>query len=138
MTQLIRIGWTRVAGYLAGGVDAWRSDGHDVGAYPSVDVADLCAAQTRGERPAVLDVRQELEWRWGTIPRSHLIFVADLPRRVAELPRAEPVWVICSNGHRAAIAASLLAAQGGTPRLVGSGGVGEWRATCREREPART
>jgi rhodanese-related sulfurtransferase len=47
-----------------------------------------------------------------TIPGSHLIFVADLPGRLADLPRTVQVWVVCSNGHRASIAASLLAGTG--------------------------
>jgi rhodanese-related sulfurtransferase len=80
----------------------------------------------------VLDVRQELEWAWGAVPGSRRVFVADLPRHLDDLPRTEPVWVICSNGHRAAIAASLLESAGVTPRLIATGGVGEWRAICRD------
>jgi rhodanese-related sulfurtransferase len=65
------------------------------------------------------------------VPGSHRIFVADLPGRLDQVPADRPVWVICSNGHRAAIAASLLDAAGIPVRLVGTGGVGEWRARCR-------
>lgn len=137
MTQLIRIGWSRVAGYLPGGLPRWQAYGGQVAAYDTPSVEDLCAAQRRGEHPTVLDVRQELEWAWGTIPDSHRTFVADLPDRLAELPRTEPVWVICSNGHRASIAASLLARAGLTPRLIATGGIGEWRATCRDLQPTR-
>lgn len=135
MTQLIRIGWTRVAGHLAGGLPRWRAHGGNVARYDVRDAAELCTAHQRGEHPVVLDVRQELEWGWGTIPGSRQIFVADLPARLDELPRAEPVWVICSNGHRASIAASLLAGAGITPYLVATGGVGEWRASCRDLQP---
>jgi hydroxyacylglutathione hydrolase len=134
MTQLIRIGWSRVSGYLAGGVARWP----DPAAYDVAAVDDLCAAQRRGEHPIVLDVRQELEWGWGGVPGSRYIFVADLPARLAELPRDEPVWVVCSNGHRASIAASLLARGGIAPRLIATGGVGEWRATCRDPGPTGT
>jgi rhodanese-related sulfurtransferase len=74
---------------------------------------------------------------WGTIPDSHLIFVGDLSGRLDELPRTEPVWVICSNGHRASIAASMLAGAGIEPRLIGRGGVGEWRTMCRDPQPVR-
>jgi glyoxylase-like metal-dependent hydrolase (beta-lactamase superfamily II)/rhodanese-related sulfurtransferase len=134
MTQLIRIGWSRVAGHLAGGVERWRAHGGAVARYDVVSAEDLCEAHQRGERPVVLDVRQELEWGWGTIPGSHLIFLADLRDRLAELPADRPVWVICSNGHRAAIAASMLAGAGIPVRLVGNGGVGEWRVRCRSRQ----
>jgi len=136
-TQLVRIGWSQVTGYLPGGVRPWRAHGGELAAYDTVGVEDLCQAQRRGEHPVVLDVRQELEWGWGRIPDSHRIFVADLPGRLDELPRTEPVWVICSNGHRASIAASLLAREGITPRLIGTGGVGEWRTICRDPQPTR-
>ena len=136
MTQLIRIGWSRVLGHLPGGIQRWRAHGGEVATYSVVSAEDLCDAQTRGARPAVLDVRQELEWSWGTIPGSHTIFVSDLPGRLDELPRTDPVWVICSNGHRAAIAASLLDRAGIPVRLVGTGGVGEWRVRCRSRRTA--
>ena len=135
MTQLVRIGWSQVTGYLAGGLPRWRAHGAELAAYDVVSAADLCAAHLRGEHPVVLDVRQELEWGWGTIPGSHRIFLADLPGRLGELPRTVPLWVICSNGHRASIAGSLLARAGITPRVVGTGGVGEWRATCRDLQP---
>jgi glyoxylase-like metal-dependent hydrolase (beta-lactamase superfamily II)/rhodanese-related sulfurtransferase len=131
MTQLIRIGWSAVLGHLPGGIERWRAHGGAVSRYDVASADDLCRAQRAGERPAVLDVRQELEWGWGTVPDSHLIFVADLPARLGELPSDRPVWVICSNGHRAAIAASLLDGAGIPVRLVGDGGVGEWRARCR-------
>lgn len=137
MTQLVRIGWTRVVGYLPGGVVEAPPGGVELASYRLASVEELCDAQRRGDRPLVLDVRQEIEWAWGSIPSSRQIFVADLPDHIGELPRTEPVWVICSNGHRAAIAASMLARANVTPRLIGTGGVGEWRATCRDQSPAR-
>ena len=129
-TQLLRIGWTRLAGHLAGGIDAWRAGGGELRSYPTGTVAELCDATLRGERPRVLDVRQELEWAWGTIPGSEQVFVADLPDRLDSLPRDGEVWVICSNGHRASIAASLLDRAGIPVRLVGSGSVTQWRTHC--------
>jgi len=137
MTQLVRIGWREVVGHLPGGIEQWRASGGELATYPQVSAEDLCDAQTRGEHPAVLDVRQELEWGWGTVPGSHQVFVADLPERLHELPRTEPVWVICSNGHRASIAASLLDRAGIPVRLVGIGGVGEWRVRCRSAQTVK-
>jgi glyoxylase-like metal-dependent hydrolase (beta-lactamase superfamily II)/rhodanese-related sulfurtransferase len=130
-TQLVRIGWSRLEGYLAGGIDAWRASGRELGSYQTATVEQLCEATLEGEHPLVLDVRQELEWAWGAIPGSEQVFVADLPGRLDGLPRDGKVWVICSNGHRAAIAASLLDRAGIPVRLVGSGSVAEWRARCR-------
>jgi hydroxyacylglutathione hydrolase len=136
MTQLVRIGWSRVEGYLHEGVDRWTHEGRGVSSYDVVSAEDLCDAQQRGRRPYVLDVRQELEWGWGTVPDSKLMFVADVPGRLDEMPRDEPVWIICSNGHRASIAASWLDRAGLPVRLVGTGGVGEWRVKCRSLQSA--
>ena len=127
MTQLLRIGWDQVPGYLRGGIGAW---GGELRSYPTASVGDLCDAITRGEDPLVLDVRQELEWAWGTIPGSRTLFVADLPRQLGTIPRDRAAWVICSNGHRASIAASLLDAAGIPVRLIGAGSVAECRHHC--------
>ncbi|HEY5988657.1 MAG TPA: MBL fold metallo-hydrolase [Streptosporangiaceae bacterium] len=127
ITQLLRIGWSQVPGYLHGGIGAW--DGR-LRSYPTASVRDLCDAMVRGDDPLVLDVRQELEWAWGTIPGSRTLFVADLPRQIGSIPRDHPVWVICSNGHRASIAASLLDAAGIQVRLIGAGSVAQCRQHC--------
>lgn len=136
VTQLIRIGRDQIHGYLQGGFESWQAYGGAVASYDLMSADDLCEAYQRGERPYVVDVRQELEWAWGTLPNSHLIFVADLPTRLDALSRTEPVWLICSNGHRAAIAASLLDRAGIRVRAVGVGGVGEWRTRCRSLQAA--
>jgi len=127
MTQLLRIGWDQVPGYLRGGAGAW--DG-ELRSYPTASVGDLCDAMAHGEDPLVLDVRQELEWAWGTIPGSRTLFVADLPCQLGTIPRDRTCWVICSNGHRASIAASLLDAAGIPVRLIGAGSVAECRQHC--------
>ncbi len=130
VTQLIRIGWSQIGGYLDGGIDAWTSHGYEVRSYPTASVGDLCEAMLTGLPLHVLDVRQELEWAWGAVPGSQQMFVADLPDHLADMPRDRPTWVICSNGHRASIAASLLDRAGIPTRLIGEGGVGEWRQRC--------
>jgi hydroxyacylglutathione hydrolase len=132
-TQLLRIGWPQPLGYLDGGIGAWSGG---LRSYPVADAADLCHAMARGEDPFVLDVRQELEWAWGTIPGSRPMFVADLPARLDDIPRDRPAWVICSNGHRASIAASLLDRAGIPVRLVAVGSVAECRLLCAQHSPA--
>jgi hydroxyacylglutathione hydrolase len=132
VTQLVRIGWRHVEGWLAGGIDAWRASGGELRSYPCGGVKELCDAVLAGKAPRVLDVRQELEWQWGAIPGSEQVFLADLPAHLSRLSPDEVHWVVCSNGHRASIAASLLDRVGIPVRLVGMGGVGEWRARCRQ------
>jgi glyoxylase-like metal-dependent hydrolase (beta-lactamase superfamily II)/rhodanese-related sulfurtransferase len=127
VTQLLRIGWSQVRGYLDGGIAAWPGG---LRSYPTATAAELCDAAARGDDPLILDVRQELEWAWGTIPGSRTLFLADLPRQLGTIPRDHTTWVICSNGHRASIAASLLDAAGVPVRLIDADGVTGYRRHC--------
>lgn len=130
VTQLIRIGYDKLEGYVAGGVDAWRADGRSVRAYQTATVDDLCHAYLEGRPLQVLDVRQPAEFREGHVPGSLNLFVGDLPQRVQEVPTNKELWVACASGYRAAIAASLLDRAGLPVRLVAQGGVPEWLARC--------
>jgi hydroxyacylglutathione hydrolase len=130
VTQLVRIGYERVEGYLDGGFDAWPSSGRPTRSYPTAGVDDLCHAYLEGRAIRVLDVRQGVEWEAGRIPGSLHIHLGDLPARLAEVPSHEEVWTACASGHRASIAASLLDRAGVPVRLVARGGVPEWLARC--------
>jgi rhodanese-related sulfurtransferase len=126
-TQLLRIGYDRVAGYLDGGVDAWRGAGSPVAAYPTATMEEVYAEAAAGAMPPLLDVRQPIEWRDdGIVPGARTIFVADLPGRLGELPRDRRITVACKAGSRSAIAASLLDAAGFDVRLVAAGGLVGW------------
>jgi hydroxyacylglutathione hydrolase len=127
-TQLLRIGYDQVDGYLAGGVEAWRSTGRPTRSYPVADVDDLRRAESSDAPPLVLDVRQPEEWAQGVMPGSLRLFVGDLPERVDQLPKDQEIWAICRSGHRAAIAASLLDRTGRQVRLVARDGVARWLA----------
>jgi hydroxyacylglutathione hydrolase len=134
-TQLLRIGWPMPEGVLEGGVEAWSTAGRETSSYRTASPEDLCDALTSDTPPHVLDVRQPLEWKWGTIPDSQTMFVSDMPGHLSDVPSDRPVYILCSNGHRAAIAASMLDGTDVEPVLVGSGGVGEVLRMCRERQP---
>lgn len=129
-TQLMRIGYQDVGGYLAEGMEAWAADGRAVSSYAAVDVDELCRARRAGEPVRVLDVRQRKEWEGTHIEDSLHIFVGDLPARLDEVPRDREVWAICGSGHRSAVAASILDRAGVPVRLVRDGGVREFLARC--------
>jgi glyoxylase-like metal-dependent hydrolase (beta-lactamase superfamily II)/rhodanese-related sulfurtransferase len=122
-TQLLRVGYERVLGFVDGGVEAWRAAGHELSSYPITTMEAVNAGTER----VLLDVRQPNEWRDdGSIPGAHRIFVADLPNRLAEIPSDQPITVLCKSGARAAIAASVLDAAGRDVRLVARGGATQW------------
>lgn len=128
ITQLLRIGFENVVGYLAGGMEAWQGAGNDTGSYPTARLSDLCAAFDNGSIPQILDVRQDVERRSLRIPGSQHIHVGALPEHIDHVIPGDPVWVICESGHRSTIAASLLQRAGYKPRPVVAGGVSAWAA----------
>ena len=71
-------------------------------------VRDLAEALGSQRPPAVLDVRNTAERATGAIEPSLHIPLAELPKRLAEVPRDEPVVVCCAHGARSSIGASLL------------------------------
>lgn len=130
VTQLIRIGYDTLEGYVAGGVEPWQAEGRPVRAYQTATVDDLCHAFLAGHSLQVLDVRQPAEFREGHVPGSINLFVGELTRRMRDVPTNTELWVACASGYRAAIAASFLDRAGLPVRLVAQGGVPEWLARC--------
>lgn len=131
-TELLRIGYDWITGWLEGGVDAWAATGRKLASYGTTTMREAHDARAAGTKAGVLlDVRQPIEWQTdGVVPGAERIFVADLPARIAELsaelPPGAPVTVFCKSGSRAAIAASLLDRAGVDVRLVPVGGAGRW------------
>lgn len=126
--QLIRIGYEQLRGYLDGGVDAWKAAGFPTNSFEAIDVDELSRRWQRQERLAVLDVRDATEWGNGHIPGSQHIHIGDLMRHLHEIPREVPVATICRTGHRAEMAASIVAALGYQTIAVQRGGVPDWIA----------
>lgn len=126
VAQLIRIGYEELRGYLDGGVAAWKAAGYPTGAFEAIDVDELYRRWQQHNRLAVLDVRDAAEWGSGHIPGSQHIHVGDLMRHLHEIPRDVPVATICRSGHRASMAASIVAALGRETIAVQSGGVPDW------------
>ena len=126
VTQLIRIGYEQARGYLDGGVDSWKSAGFPTGSFAAITVADLDRRWRQHEWLAVLDVRDAGERNEGHIPGTQHIHIGDLMAHLHEIPQDIPVVTICRSGHRAAIAASIVAALGRETLAVQRGGVADW------------
>ncbi len=93
--------------------------------YGSVPVGALAAARADGA--LVIDVREPHEYVAGHVPGSRLVPAADVPRRLGELPRREPVYVVCQTGGRSAGVCELLGRHGIDARSV-VGGTSAWTA----------
>ncbi|MFC8716863.1 rhodanese-like domain-containing protein [Kitasatospora sp. NPDC057198] len=130
VTRLARIGFDRVAGYLADPESAFRGAPEQMRQAPRRTVADLRAELAGAEPPLVVDVRGEGERADGHIPGSVHLPLAELPHRLAEIPRDRPVVVHCAGGHRSSIAASLLRHHGHPLTSDLLGGYGAWEAAA--------
>jgi len=111
--QCLAIGYERLAGELAGGIDAWRSTGN-----PVATVSLVLPDQAVG---TVVDVRQGNEFSAGHVPEAISMELGDTAERASTLP-AGPLTVMCGHGERAMSAASILAATGRTDISVLLGG----------------
>lgn len=125
IVQLVRIGYEQVQGFLEGGMGAWKATGLPVHSFPRIDVTALHERWAGGEPLTIVDVRRDDEWREGHIPGARHIYVADLPRRLDEIPSDHPVAMICASGFRASTAAGILATAGRQVIAVG-GGMPDW------------
>ncbi len=115
-TQLFRIGYIQVIGYLEGGIDAW-SDESGTSSYTYVDASTLKLESS----PQILDIRDPQEITDLPVTASEEIF---LPALVEQSPQTQgPYYVMCVSGQRAATAASILQMKGIEPILLTNGGV---------------
>jgi sulfur-carrier protein adenylyltransferase/sulfurtransferase len=81
---------------------------------PEITPADLKARLDRGERIAIIDVREPFEWAIGNLePQgARLIPLGELPGRIAEIPDDAEVVLHCRSGARSAKALHFLRGRG--------------------------
>jgi hydroxyacylglutathione hydrolase len=129
-TDLRRIGIDNVAGYLEGGMAAWRSSGRPVATVAEMSVAELASRlELEDDDLQVLDVRDATERAEGHILGSRHQFAGALAQGAAAGGDAEkPVAVICGTGYRSSLAASLLQRQGLTRVITVPEGMTGWQA----------
>jgi hydroxyacylglutathione hydrolase len=110
--SLARIGLDAIEGVLAGGFDSWRDKGKPITRSGTTSVAELSGGTFQ-----VLDVRDDREYETeGHVPGARHLYVGYLDRHlervVPPLRKDVAVTAICSVGHRASLAASILLRHG--------------------------
>lgn len=130
--MLEAVGFRRIRGILAGGLNAWRASGLKAETTTALDIPGL-AEKLRNKEVVVLDVRSAAEWRAGHVEGSIHVPYQQLRDGIPDELRAEdkPLAVVCGSGVRSALAASILkrsgadnvehVADGGVPMLAGQG-----------------
>ena len=91
---------------------------------PEIDQKTFAARIAEGDA-LVVDVREAREYRPGHVPGAQNLPLSVLPARLPELPKSQPVYVICQAGGRSAQATELMRAVG-IEAISVAGGTGAW------------
>jgi glyoxylase-like metal-dependent hydrolase (beta-lactamase superfamily II)/rhodanese-related sulfurtransferase len=124
--RLARVGIEDVAGYLEGGIAAWRAAGLPLAETPQMTVQQLIG-NLKNERVRVLDVRREGEWKAGHINRASWHALDGFKHALPEIDRNTTVAVHCAGGYRSMIACSLLQRAGYSNVVNVIGGFDAWK-----------
>jgi rhodanese-related sulfurtransferase len=91
---------------------------------PAMNAADLPADAV------LLDVREDDEWAAGHAPDAQHVPMNEVAARLAEVPDADPLFVICRSGGRSGRVVDFLAQQGRACVNV-EGGMQAWATAGR-------
>jgi len=112
VVSLARIGFDDVQGFIRG-MTEWIEEGRPVTTEATFD------GETLPDSIQVLDVRAPGEWSAGHLEGAIHCYVPDLVKAIpATLDRTRPVYVGCSTGYRATIAAGWLSQAGYRPVVM--------------------
>jgi glyoxylase-like metal-dependent hydrolase (beta-lactamase superfamily II)/rhodanese-related sulfurtransferase len=131
VTRLARIGFDRVVGHLPD-IERVLTEVDDscVGHASRLTPAALDAAVTdAAARLALVDVRNPGEVEGGDIPAARNLPLAELRRRLEEVPHETAVVLYCASGWRSGVAASYLRSQGYSDVSDVIGGYNAWAAS---------
>jgi len=78
------------------------------GKTPTISAREAYRRLQEDASVVIVDVRQPIETRSGTVPGAVLIPLTEFAGRMEELPRDRPILTICRSGHRSPLAARQL------------------------------
>jgi len=125
-TELHRIGYDDILGYLAEGIGDWIRSGRAIESLAQISVHELKAMLEAGE-VTLLDVRTPAEWDGGHIAQARHMPFSEVLKNGPDACLTGPVQVICGSGYRSNIVGSLLKAGGCAQVASVAGGMLAWR-----------
>jgi hydroxyacylglutathione hydrolase len=128
-TRLARIGFDETIGYIRDVEATLVMLKDEVGRSSRLTPAQLADLIAGPDSPWVLDVRNSSERDQGAVPGAAHIPLAELGRRLAEVPSDRPVVAYCAGGWRSSVAASFLRRHGYSDVSDLAGGFTAWEAT---------
>lgn len=114
VVRLARVGFSKIEGYLAGGLDAWIKAGEEMDMIIDVEADELGMDLPFDPNLVVVDVRRETEFADGHVKDAVNIPLNELtdPGSMANFTDKQNLYVHCAGGYRSIIAASLMKRQG--------------------------
>ena len=127
-TELRRIGYDTIKGWLKGGFHAWLNSGREIQSLPHLSVSGLRERLAGPNPPTLIDVRSPEEFKKMKIEGSiNMTFSSILEQAACPVALDTEVVVVCQSGFRASIAASLLQARGCANVVLLAGGLNAWQ-----------
>jgi glyoxylase-like metal-dependent hydrolase (beta-lactamase superfamily II)/rhodanese-related sulfurtransferase len=111
-TELHRIGYDNIYGYLQGGISSWVYSGRPVDKLSMDSAQDLENCIGQGKPVSLVDVRTPGEVEHGRIPGAVHIPLGDILNGTFSLNEDEHHIIYCASGYRSNIAASYLQRHG--------------------------
>ncbi len=125
-TELHRIGYDLIFGYLSGGIMAWLMSGRAVEQLEQISPHQLSERLSNGG-VRVIDVRTPAEWNMARIGGAeHFPLSQILENKLPDAKKDEELVVQCGSGYRSNIAASILRQAGFSNVKSQAGGLFAW------------
>ena len=125
-TQLHRIGYDNIIGYLYGGIASWQEMGLPIAQLWQISAARLKKKLDTADHKRLTDVRTPAEWTAGRIEAAEHLPLTQLLKGAPDIPKDEELIVTCGMGYRGNIAASFLQGQGFKHVHSLAGGMKAW------------
>jgi len=126
VTELHRIGYDLIFGYLSGGIMAWLMGGRAVEQLEQTSPQQL-KGQLEKSNIRIIDVRTPAEWNGGRIKwAEHFPLSEILDKRFPEAEHNEELVLQCGSGYRSNIAASIMKQAGYDHVKSLAGGIFAW------------
>lgn len=97
------------------------------GKYATVSVQQAHDALSADPDAIIVDVRTAQEWAQTGVPADAVLITLDqIQQRANELPKDQPLYIICNSGNRSQVAAQALVELGFPSVYNVSGGIQNW------------
>lgn len=112
--RLARVGFSRMTGYLKGGLAAWKAAGEEIDLIVNVEADELAMDIPFDDQLLVVDVRREMEFADGHVLEAVNLPLNEMidPASMANFDDKQNLYIHCAGGYRSVIAASMLKRQG--------------------------